>query len=63
MKINENDIRTMNRLMTAEMLLKEAMVGDEEMNEMPEKVTLYSLIHPMARYFASISPPVCTLVV
>ena len=48
MKINENDIRTMNRLMTAEMLLKEAMVGDEEMNEMPEKITLYSLIHEMS---------------
>ncbi len=41
MKINENDIRMMNRMMAAEMLLREAMVGDEEMNEMPEKVTLH----------------------
>ena len=42
MKINENDIRMMNRMMAAEMLLKEAMVGteDAESNSIPEQVTL-----------------------
>ena len=50
MKINENDIRMMNRMMAAEMLLKEAMVGteDAESNSIPEQVTLYSLIHEMS---------------
>lgn len=50
MKINENDIRMMNRMMAAEMLLKEAMVGTEgaESNSIPEQVTLYSLIHEMS---------------
>ena len=50
MKINENDIRMMNRMMAAEMLLKEAMVGteSEDRNNMPEQVTLYSLIHEMS---------------
>lgn len=50
MKINENDIRMMNRMMAAEMLLKEAMVGseDENRNSLPEQVTLYSLIHEMS---------------
>lgn len=50
MKINENDIRMMNRMMAAEMLLREAMVGteDENSNSTPEQVTLYSLIHEMS---------------
>ncbi len=50
MKINENDTKMMKRMMAAEMLLKEAMVGseDEDSNNMPEQVTLYSLIHEMA---------------
>ena len=30
MKINENDIRTLNRLMAAERLIREAMTGDEK---------------------------------
>ncbi len=50
MKINENDIRMMNRMMAAKMLLKKAMVGTEgaESNSIPEQVTLYSLIHEMS---------------
>ena len=49
MKMNENDIRKLNRLMAAEMLLKEAMVGtDDEASVTPDKVTIYGMIHEMA---------------
>ena len=50
MKINENDTKMMKRMMAAEMLLKEAMVGseDEHSSNLPEQITLYSLIHEMA---------------
>lgn len=49
MKINQNDIRMMNRLMDAEMLLKEAMVGSNGKEEnVGEKVTLYGMIHEMS---------------
>ena len=46
MKINENDIRTLNRLMAAERLIREAMTGDEE-DSMPDKITIYGMIHDM----------------
>ena len=46
MKLNEKDIRTLNRLMAAERLIKEAMIGDEEDNA-PDVNTIYSMIHDM----------------
>ena len=49
MKINENDIKMMKRMMAAEKLLKEAMVGSEdECSCTPDEVTIYGMIHEMA---------------
>ena len=50
MKINQNDIRMMNRMLAAEMLLKEALVGsdEEDSNTSPDQITIYGIIHEMA---------------
>ena len=49
MKINENDIKMMKRMMAAEKLLKEAMVGSEdEGGSTPDEITIYGMIHEMA---------------
>ena len=49
MKINQNDIKTMNRLIAAEMLLKKAMIGTDEDNQsQPDEITIYGIIHEMA---------------
>ena len=50
MKINQNDIRMMNRMLAAEMLLKEALVGsdEEDSNTSPDQITIYGMIHEMA---------------
>ena len=49
MKINENDIKMMKRMMTAEKLLKEAMVGSEDEGSCtPDEVNIYGMIHEMA---------------
>ena len=49
MKINENDIKMMKRMMVAEKLLKEAMVGSEnEGSSTPDEVTIYGMIYEMA---------------
>ena len=49
MKINENDIKMMKRMMAAEKLLKEAMVGSEnEGSSTPDEVTIYGMIYEMA---------------
>ena len=51
MKINENDIRMMNRMIGCRNASEgSAMVGtgSAESNSIPEQVTLYSLIHEMS---------------
>lgn len=51
MKINENDIKRMNRLMETERLIRETMVGDECKDTDDDKSnenTLYGMIHEMS---------------
>ena len=49
MKLNENDIRTLNRLMETERQLREIMIGNEgDYDDTHDPVTIYGIIHDMA---------------
>ena len=51
MKLSENDIRTLNRLMEAERQIREIMIGNEdqyEYDDAQDPVTIYGIIHDMA---------------
>lgn len=49
MKLNENDIRTLNRLMETERQLREIMIGNEnECDDTQDPITIYGIIHDMA---------------
>ena len=49
MKLNENDIRTLNRLMETERQLREIMIGNEgDYDNTHDPVTIYGIIHDMA---------------
>ena len=49
MKLTENDIRTLNRLMETERQIREIMIGNEdECDASEDPATIYSIIHDMA---------------
>ena len=49
MKLNENDIRTLNRLIETERQLREIMIGNEsDYDDTHDPVTIYGIIHDMA---------------
>ena len=49
MKLNENDIKTLKRLMETERQIREIMIGSEdESADAQDPLTIYSIIHDMA---------------
>ena len=49
MRLNENDIRTLKRLMETERQIREIMIGNEDASDdTQDPVTIYGIIHNMA---------------